>query len=155
MDTRKIGFVLSLVGCFALVTSQGFAPAGQISEACFNCMCEASTDCDLNAECISSGPGKYYCGPYQISYEYWRDAGKPGENPDDPLDFEKCLNSKPCAEATIRGYMQEYAADCDGDQDIDCYDWARIHKSGAQGCNGTWIINTDYWAKFKQCYSKV
>ncbi|GFS54220.1 lysozyme [Trichonephila inaurata madagascariensis] len=89
MGPRRIGFVLGLVSCFALVASQGFAPAGQIPEACFNCMCEASTDCDLNAECISSGPGKYYCGPYQISYEYWRDAGKPGENPDDPLGVVK------------------------------------------------------------------
>ncbi|CAL1261989.1 unnamed protein product [Larinioides sclopetarius] len=153
MDSRSVGCVLWLMASIALVNGQGFKPAGQISEACFNCLCKASSECDENMECQREGPGQYHCGPYLISYAYWKDGGKPGENSDDPLDFEKCVRSRPCAEAAIRGYMYKYANDCDDDMDIDCYDWARIHKSGSSSCNSTWVLNTDYWARFKSCYS--
>ncbi|XP_042901850.1 lysozyme [Parasteatoda tepidariorum] len=139
--------------CISLLHGQGFAPAGQIPEKCFDCLCEAASECDEAAECFNKGPGQYLCGPYHISYEYWKDSGKPGENPDDPLDFEKCLNSRPCAEAAIKGYMQKWGNDCDGDMKIDCFDWARIHKGGPRSCNDTWILNTDFWARFSHCFT--
>ncbi|KAG8178043.1 hypothetical protein JTE90_022926 [Oedothorax gibbosus] len=152
MSSFLVSVGLCLVGYLALVRGQGFSPAGQISEKCFQCLCEASSDCDLSAQCEGKGPGQYFCGPYQMTFDYWRAAGRIGENPDDPLDFEKCLNSKPCAEATIRGYMYENSVDCNGDSVINCHDWARIHKTGPLSCNNTWILNTDYWSKFTTCY---
>ncbi|GIY46350.1 lysozyme [Caerostris darwini] len=152
MNSRRISCVLCFLSFLALIYGQGFKPAGQISESCFNCICEASTACDENIECHRKGPGQYHCGPYLISHGYWADGGKPGENPDDPLDFEKCVKSKPCAEATMRGYMDKYARDCDGDLDFDCYDYALIHKTGPKGCNASWVLNTDYWARFNACY---
>lgn len=47
------------------------------------------------------------------------DAGKLGDL-GNKFDFEKCLNTKNCAENTIRNYMRKYGQDCDGDGVIDC-----------------------------------
>ena len=69
-------------------------------------------------------------------------------------DFENCLTNKPCAEAAIKGYMQRWGQDCNGDGYIGCYDWALLHKAGPTACNGTWVQKTDFWFNFKMCYDK-
>ncbi|GBN48869.1 hypothetical protein AVEN_52645-1 [Araneus ventricosus] len=106
---------------------------------------EASSECDDDIEC--HGRGDKNCGPYLISYLYWVDGGELGG------DFEKCVTYRPCAEATIRGYMNKWASDCNGDKRVDCYDYARIHKTGGPSCNSTWVLTTDYWMRFEACYS--
>ncbi|GBN48867.1 hypothetical protein AVEN_52643-1, partial [Araneus ventricosus] len=40
MDSRSVCLALWLMGFIAFINGQGFKPAGQISEACFNCLCE-------------------------------------------------------------------------------------------------------------------
>ncbi|KFM58042.1 Lysozyme, partial [Stegodyphus mimosarum] len=155
MEFKGLCFALCFLLSAASVSGQGFHPPGQISEVCFECLCEASTGCDMEIGCVSNGVGQYHCGPYYISYEYWVDGGKPDEDPDNPLDFEQCLNKKPCAEASIRGYVQKWSQDCNGDQQIDCYDWGLIHKAGPYGCNGTWVQKTEFWSRFRACYDKV
>ncbi|XP_054715972.1 invertebrate-type lysozyme 6-like [Uloborus diversus] len=142
-------FILYIADC---LHAQGFKPAGQITQECLDCICEASSDCVEDIGCVNEDPGQYFCGPYYISYAYWRDGGSPGENSEDPLDFEKCLTHRKCAEAAIRGYMQKWGQDCDGDQQINCFDWARLHKSGPEACNSTWTLNSSYWSKFIACY---
>lgn len=94
---------------------------------CLDCICQASSGCKQNIQCHNNGNGQYYCGPYQISWAYWSDAGKPGDA-GFANDFEQCLVKKSCSEATIRGYMKKYANDCNGDGHVDCLDYAAIHK---------------------------
>ncbi|XP_022236677.1 lysozyme 1-like, partial [Limulus polyphemus] len=112
----------------------------------------ASTGCNLETGCYHLVGSNYFCGPYVISHTYWVDAGQPGEDPDNPVDFEVCLKNPQCAEAAVEGYMKKWAQDCDHDGQISCNDFARIHKAGPFGCNGTWVLTTDFWSTFKQCY---
>lgn len=94
---------------------------------CLDCICQASSGCKKNIQCHNSGNGQYYCGPYQISWAYWADAGKPGDA-GFANDFEQCLVKKSCSEAAVRGYMKKYGNDCNGDGHVDCLDYAAIHK---------------------------
>ncbi|XP_076349240.1 lysozyme-like [Tachypleus tridentatus] len=123
-----------------------------VSRECLDCLCEASSGCNLETGCHNLGGSNYFCGPYVISYSYWVDAGRPGEIPDNPLDFESCLTNLQCAETTVEGYMKKWTRDCDRNGQISCNDFARIHKAGPFGCNGTWVLTTDFWSIFKQCY---
>lgn len=153
MQVKVLAGLLMVFGCAVLLKGQGFKPAGQISERCLQCLCEASTECNEDIGCSVDGPNQYLCGPYAISYQYWKDGGSPGKNPSDPLDFEQCLNDKSCAEAAIKGYMYRWAQDCNGDGYIDCYDWALLHKAGPTLCNGTWAQKSDFWFSFTTCYA--
>ncbi|KAF8770595.1 lysozyme-like [Argiope bruennichi] len=146
MDYRTVVFLLSLTGFIAFIRGQSHG-VGQIMDDCLSCMCEASSECDDEIEC--HGRGEKYCGPYLISYLYWKDGGAHGD------DFEKCVSYRPCAEASIRGYMRKWASDCNGDNRVDCYDFARIHKTGGPSCNSSWVLNTDYWMRFEACYSQM
>ncbi|XP_023220139.1 lysozyme 2-like [Centruroides sculpturatus] len=141
---------------FALVTGQYYEGSYQdtspVSAQCLQCICEASTGCDLNMGCHNAGHGAYYCGPYLISWAYWSEGGKVGQDPRNPHDFEVCLKDKTCSEQTIQGYMTKWGYDCDKDGDVDCYDYSSIHKAGPYGCNGTWYKNTDYWRLFENCF---
>ncbi|XP_022698732.1 invertebrate-type lysozyme 6-like isoform X2 [Varroa jacobsoni] len=116
---------------------------------CLDCICQASTKCKLDQGCHNAGPDAYFCGPYTLSYAYWVDAGKPGEANID--HFEKCLKDKKCSELTIVQYMNKWGTDCDGDGRITCYDYARIHKGGRNGCPAKWVDDTDYWTGFTEC----
>lgn len=99
----------------------------------FFCLRQASSGCKSNIRCHNTGSGQYFCGPYQISWAYWADAGKPGSN-GFSNDFENCLVDRNCAEAAVRGYMSKYGnVDCIGpndipDSEISCFDYAAIHK---------------------------
>ncbi|RWS14141.1 Lysozyme 1-like protein, partial [Dinothrombium tinctorium] len=125
-----------------------------ITQECLDCICYASTGCDTTKGCHNAGPNSYFCGPFQISWAYWADAGKPGGT-GAPHDFEKCLNSKKCAEQTVAGYMQKWAVDCNKDGVINCLDFAAIHKFGPNQCSTKSLLSTEYWNRFKEtrCYS--
>ncbi|RWS29845.1 Destabilase-like protein [Leptotrombidium deliense] len=120
----------------------------KISEQCLNCICEASSGCAPSLRCFQVR-NKTYCGPYQISYDFWVDAGRPSHS------FETCAISKSCSEAAIRAYINKYASDCNNDGVIDCVDFAIIHKIGPQCVNNDWLLVTDYWNAFTEtvCYS--
>ncbi|XP_067141364.1 invertebrate-type lysozyme 2-like [Centruroides vittatus] len=126
-----------------------------VSRDCLQCICKASTGCDLNMGCHNTGSGGYFCGPYLISWPFWAEGGRIGENPRKRSGFENCAKDKECSERTIHGYMNKHARDCDNDNDIDCYDIASIHKAGHYGCNATWFKNTDYWKTLEKCYEPI
>lgn len=67
-------------------------------------------------------------------------------------DFETCLTNRTCAEEAVRGYMRKYGQDCDGNGEINCDDFVRIHKLGFGACGGEAILDTDYWKKYDICY---
>merc|ERR1712131_473621 len=55
-----------------------------LSDNCIGCICEASTNCNKTAQCIS---GDSFCGPFLISRGFWIDAGScvlENDNPNDP-----------------------------------------------------------------------
>src|SRR5438105_4744369 len=60
---------------------------GEISQSCLDCICYASTGCDVNKKCHNAGGESYFCGPYQIGWAYWADGGKHG-NQGTAHDFE-------------------------------------------------------------------
>ena len=128
--------------------SQTASVESQITQQCLDCICQASTGCDLSKKCQNSGPSSYFCGPYQISWSYWSDGGRPGDQ-GGPHDFETCLNDKSCAEQAIYGYMNKWARDCNGDGVIDCADYAAIHKAGPHSCNAQWLLDSEYWRVFQ------
>ncbi|XP_076360620.1 invertebrate-type lysozyme 2-like [Tachypleus tridentatus] len=141
--------------CEILAVVAVFVQAQQnqlVSNDCLYCLCQASSGCNFNKECHNDGGTNYFCGGYVISYGYWKDGGSPGFNPSNPHDFEVCLKDKQCAEAAVEGYMRKWKRDCDRDGQITCNDFARIHKAGPYGCNGTWVLGTQYWTRFKECY---
>ncbi|XP_013792023.1 lysozyme 2-like [Limulus polyphemus] len=125
------------------VTGQNY-----VTRECFDCICEASTGCNINQGCNT------YCGPYLISYAYWIETDQPGRTGNKNLydDFTSCVKKKECAEETIQSYMKIWAKNCVKNKEINCNDVARIHKTGRNGCNGTWFESTQYWRLFQDCY---
>lgn len=93
--------------------------------------------------------GNYYCGQYQLSYTYWAEAGKPGNN-QGPRDFEKCARDKSCAEQTVRAYFKKFKRDCNNDGQIDCLDMAALHKGGPTSCSSDWFYKSRYWLAFNK-----
>ncbi len=67
-------------------------------------------------------------------------------------DYEECMNDIECSIETVNNYMKKWGRDCDGDGRISCDDYAKIHKAGSYECNSTWISDTPFWSKYKDCY---
>ncbi|XP_054714228.1 lysozyme-like [Uloborus diversus] len=145
--------VLLIAACLTSAQSVRRKPNEKVPEMdqrCLDCICQASSNCDESLKCHNAGQS-YFCGPYVISWAYWHDGGRPGDK-GRAHDFETCLNNKTCAEQAVKGYMRKYGQDCDRSGQINCYDFARIHKLGFGSCGGLEIQNTDYWEKFEICY---
>ncbi|KAG9509297.1 Lysozyme 2 [Fragariocoptes setiger] len=148
---------------------------------CLACICE-STSSNCYANNSASKCQSYYCGPYQLSYVYWADAGaanvahNPRANPDGPAflddtdidstsngasmtptNFESCALDRQCAARTVRRYFMKYLKDCDGDSRITCNDMASVHRAGAAACNTEWLLKTKFWSNFKssRCYTVI
>lgn len=114
---------------------------------CLQCIRNVSSQlggADVNKRCES-----YYCGPLQISYTYWSEAGKPGNN-QGAKDFEKCARDKQCSEQTVRNYFKKYKRDCNNDGAIDCLDMAALHKAGPSACSSDWFYKSRYWLAFNK-----
>lgn len=105
---------------------------------CLQCLCQASTGCDIDKQCVGN-----FCGPYLISWPYWADAGRLGS------DYATCALNPQCAEATVKAYMDKFARDCNNDGVIDCEDYAVIHKHGPQ-CAPLGGDN-QFWNEFRSC----
>ena len=103
---------------------------------------------------MSDGTGKFICGPFQVDWEYWSEAGKPGNRPDlsNLENFQQCLTNRQCAEETVRGYMAKFRKDCNEDGSIDCNDFAALHIAGPRSCNAQWYLDSQYYADFRSCY---
>lgn len=91
----------------------------------------------------------YYCGQYQISYTYWAEAGKPGNN-QSSKDFERCARDRTCAEQAVKAYFKKFKRDCNNDGLIDCHDMAALHKAGPTACSADWFYKSRYWQAFNK-----
>ncbi|XP_033229112.1 invertebrate-type lysozyme 6-like [Belonocnema kinseyi] len=104
-----------------------------VSAKCLRCICVAESDCNINLKCDDS-----VCGPYKITLGFWIDAGRPTVKDNDyyveDYEYRNCSNDMKCSARAIEAYMQRYAKDCNGDGEINCDDFIRIHHNGPLGC---------------------
>ncbi|KOC65902.1 Lysozyme, partial [Habropoda laboriosa] len=118
-----------------------------LSRVCLGCICEAASGCNVTLGCDET-----VCGPFRITWNYWADAGKPsleGKQSTNENEFSKCVNDPSCAARTVQGYMTKFAQDCNGDGNINCDDFLRIHRLGGYGCSGP--LNQKYEDTYKLC----
>ncbi|XP_033331203.1 lysozyme [Megalopta genalis] len=118
-----------------------------ISKTCFGCICEAASGCNVTIGCNES-----VCGPFRITWAYWSDAGKPNieNSPGQTGDgYLQCVNDPYCAARAVQGYMEKFAQDCNGDGNINCDDFLRIHRLGGYGCSSA--LNAKYEDTYKRC----
>ncbi|XP_017836514.1 lysozyme [Drosophila busckii] len=136
----------------ALVQSQGYVLDKPVTELCLTCICEAISGC--NATAICTNPIKGACGIFRITWAYWVDAGKltiNNEKPDSQRAFINCANDPHCAADTVQNYMKKFNQDCNEDGEMDCLDYARIHKLGAYGCGLDKDMPYSYQSTFDEC----
>ncbi|KAH8402041.1 hypothetical protein KR009_009376 [Drosophila setifemur] len=137
----------------SLVRSQGHVLDTPVTELCLNCICEAISGCNATAICTS--PEKGACGIFRITHAYWVDAGKltiNEEHPDSEKGFINCANDPHCAANLVQNYMKKFNQDCNDDGEMDCHDYARIHKLGAYGCQAD--LPYKYQSVFEECIEK-
>ncbi|KAL0107547.1 hypothetical protein PUN28_014693 [Cardiocondyla obscurior] len=137
---------LVAVTVIALFCVHTFAQSQPLSQVCLGCICEVSSGCNTTIGCSGA-----VCGPFGITWEYWTDAGKPTLNNEQLSDnaYPKCVNDPYCAAAAVQNYMNKFGRDCTGNGVVDCEDYLRIHRLGANGCNGA--LNSKYENRFKLC----
>ncbi|KAK3912940.1 Lysozyme [Frankliniella fusca] len=119
--------------------------------ACLPCICEAASGCDETLGCDDRG----FCGPFLLSKRYWTLAGKPllrGDSPDRPGAASDCLRDSFCAAEAVRGYLDRFAQDCDGNKRVDCFDLARVHFQGPFNCRSPLNPPSDFSDTFRRCW---
>lgn len=140
----------SIVGIFVLIfiivnnLASSLDPVQETK--CLACIRNVSSlmGIDTTKRCES-----YYCGQFQLSYTYWAEAGKPGNN-QGSRDYEKCARDKSCAEQAVRSYFKKFKRDCNNDGLIDCLDMAALHKGGPASCASDWFYKSRYWLAFNK-----
>lgn len=145
LSTTIITCLLSLL---LICERDGWATGeDSVSRVCLGCICEAASGCNVTIGCDET-----VCGPFRITWNYWADAGKPtlSGGPNEKADgYAQCVNDANCAARTVQGYMTKFSQDCNGDGNINCDDFLRIHRLGGYGCSGP--LNTKYENTYKLC----
>jgi hypothetical protein len=121
-----------------------------VSTECLQCICEATSSCDFNIGCSPNT-----CGPYAMTWGYWNDGERPVLDQDSSYAdgaYARCANDKWCAEKAIQSYMLRYGHDCNGDEEITCYDFAAIHRSGSNNCGAE--LDSEYFNKLVNCMTQ-
>ncbi|KAK9701282.1 Destabilase [Popillia japonica] len=118
---------------------------------CMKCLCAASTGCPAEPLGCASG----YCGPFQISKQYWLDAvkGTPLDTNDDAT-YETCVNTYDCASKVVKYYIARFAKDCNSDGVTTCEDFLMINYNGGYNCGSSLYRNPSsmiYLKRFTNC----
>jgi len=148
-----VAWLLGVGGVLAQKYQCDPSPAG-LSDNCIGCICEASTNCNKTAQCIS---GDSFCGPFLISRGFWIDGGScvlDNDNPNDPQAWKRCALDLVCSANTIRSYINRFGKDCNGDQLVTCEDYVMIHKNGGWNC-GKSLQGSKFWNIFQECKDTV
>ncbi|KAF5280354.1 hypothetical protein FQR65_LT03163 [Abscondita terminalis] len=123
-----------------------------LNDNCLRCLCYAASNCDLRSGCNNG-----HCGPYQLGYSYWKDAGTPtiaGSRPNSMRAFQTCALTLPCAQSTVKQYIARYGKDCNNDGVTDCDDFAMINYNGAFNCEDTLFSSFSgrvFWNRYVNC----
>ncbi|XP_026287603.2 loricrin-like [Frankliniella occidentalis] len=138
------GAALAFAALALLLQARGLrAGAGaDPDQGCLSCLCQAATGCDANRDCEADT-----CGMFAISRQYWKDAGAPGG------DFETCALDPACATQCVQSYMQKFARDCDGDGEVGCSDYCRLHHLGREGCGAA--LGGGFASRLASCNASV
>ncbi|CAH1777787.1 unnamed protein product [Owenia fusiformis] len=116
---------------------------------CLDCICHAS-GCETNLGKCVIDEGVERCGPMQISFEAWKECGRPGG------DFKKCtMSSMACSRHCVVKYLNRYRGDCtrkSNPADITCEEDARLWFAGpTNGCKDMQKWTTEYWERVEHC----
>ncbi|XP_063829397.1 lysozyme-like [Ostrinia nubilalis] len=147
----KFSAILMLIAVCAADVSELRGNPQPVTEVCLGCICQAVSGCQ------SSGCQGDHCGLFHITWPYWADGGKPTINnlpADHPDAFSSCANDPYCAARTVQNYMARFGQDCNGDGQVNCYDYMAIHKLGGYGCKGA-DLPFAYVNVFNQCVAAV
>ncbi|CAB3252964.1 unnamed protein product [Arctia plantaginis] len=149
--TIAIPVCLFAVFIFWITGSSGvYIP--NLTEACYKCLCYVSTGCDFSHDCTGG-----YCGPFNISRIYWKEAGQivlPDDDPDRNHAWEDCAKSFHCAKRIIERYLEIFGRDCNGDGLTNCFDYMMINGNGGYGCTAPLnrSANGQRWLKrYEEC----
>ncbi|KAL3272421.1 hypothetical protein HHI36_013903 [Cryptolaemus montrouzieri] len=137
---------------FAICFSGILCQEQPVTQQCLGCICEASSNCETNGRCDGDT-----CGPFRITWAYWADGGKPtinDEAADSPQAYSHCASDTFCSALAVQGYMHKFQKDCNGDNRIDCDDFALIHKFGGYGCVGQTLPGV-FGQRYIQCKQLV
>ncbi|XP_042241677.1 lysozyme-like isoform X3 [Homarus americanus] len=148
--------LLGLTAAIMVIMVCSQAAENVVSSNCMGCLCEASTRCNASAGCTTPYPGGYFCGAFLLSWAFWADAGKPVIKNDDPEKkgaFENCAFDLPCAAKAVRQYMKKFSADCNGDGEVTCIDFVRIHKYGVSGCRSPLV--GAFKTQYEECTTRL
>lgn len=143
--TMARSVLIAILTCSLLFSAE--SQFAHVSTQCLQCICVGSSQCDINIGC---GPNT--CGPYAITWGYWNDGGRPvldGDSPSSDGAYMRCANDMACAERAVQNYMLRYGHDCNGDEEVTCYDFAAIHRSGSYNCGAQ--LDNDYVNKLMNC----
>ncbi|KAG8315973.1 hypothetical protein J6590_061397 [Homalodisca vitripennis] len=79
-----------------------------LTPICMRCLCHAASSCNLTLGCVDG-----YCGPFQLSRGYWRDAGLhvlPDDNPSRDGAFLDCAQDYSCAQRIVEEYIIRFGS---------------------------------------------
>lgn len=139
---------------------------------CFECLCEAATNCDLNSRCQSRDVRKTRCGMFLISFDQWIESGLASSLVSnesllvDPAASERafyaCATDKTCANSLLSTLYANLTSDdktnnklidCNKDGKIDCYDFVAYQQSGNfVTCSSDLFLESQFWTDFNTCY---
>lgn len=74
---------------------------------CWRCICEATSGCNTTIGCEQG-----FCGPFKLSWTYWKEAGKPtvkGDDPEAEEAYNNCVNDIYCAIVSVQRYTNKHA----------------------------------------------
>lgn len=145
-EKYKFRLPILLLNLIQLISSLDALEVQNWESKCLTCI--RNTTNQLNGDVTRRCEG-YYCGPLQLSYTYWAEAGKPG-NKDGIREFEKCAKELSCAEQTVKLYFKRFKRDCNNDGQIDCLDMSALHKGGPMSCSSDWFYKSRYWVAFNR-----
>ncbi|XP_031352536.1 lysozyme-like [Photinus pyralis] len=140
-----------LIVCYMVIVFGQDLFVSNLNNECLECLCYASTRCNLRSGCNGG-----YCGAYQIGYHYWKDAGSPtlpGNLPYFAGAFESCALTLSCARNTIKQYISKHGKDCNEDGITNCDEYAMINFNGASNCNQplSSFSGREFWRRYIDC----
>lgn len=74
---------------------------------CWRCICEATSNCNTTIGCEQG-----FCGPFKLSWTYWKEANKPtvkGDDPESEDAYNNCANDIYCSIIAVQRYTNKFA----------------------------------------------
>ncbi|XP_041981998.1 lysozyme-like isoform X2 [Aricia agestis] len=112
----------------------------------------APTRCSAPKRCFGD-----FCGPFNLSKDYWLDAGQPtllNNDPERKGAFEDCAKDYECAKTIVAGYLEKFVTDCNNDGVIDCLDHMMVNANGRYDCSTpleTTTVGRRWLAAYEKC----